>query len=85
VVKVETNLVLSDVMVLDKALRSVRGLTREDFIVSEDGKLQDVGAFSLGDDANMPPLDRSHNRLQQQPISHLYKPALRRPDPRGQT
>lgn len=53
VVRVETTLVVSDVLVLDKEWRPVLGLTREDFIVTEDGKPQEVGAFALGDDAKI--------------------------------
>lgn len=53
VVRVETTLVVSDVLVLDKEWRPVLGLMREDFIVTEDGKPQEVGAFALGDDAKI--------------------------------
>lgn len=54
VVRVETTLVVSDVLVLDKEMRPVQGLTKDDFIITEDGKPQEVGAFSLGDDAKVP-------------------------------
>ncbi|MGI9069044.1 MAG: VWA domain-containing protein [Pyrinomonadaceae bacterium] len=53
VVRVETTLVVSDVLVLDKEWRPVLGLMRDDFIVTEDGKPQEVGAFALGDDAKI--------------------------------
>ncbi|HVQ38243.1 MAG TPA: VWA domain-containing protein [Pyrinomonadaceae bacterium] len=54
VVRVETTLVVSNILVLDKQLRVVPGLTREDFIITEDGRPQEVGAFSLGDDGRIP-------------------------------
>jgi VWFA-related protein len=54
VVRVETSLVVCDVLVLDKQGRTVSGLTREDFVVSEDGRPQEVGTFALGDDTKVP-------------------------------
>ena len=54
VVRVETSLVVCDVLVLDPQGRAVTGLGREDFLVTEDGKPQEVGAFALGDSANVP-------------------------------
>jgi VWFA-related protein len=53
VIRVETNLVLTDVLVLDKEWRPVQGLTPADFMITEEGKPQEVGAFSLGDDAKL--------------------------------
>jgi VWFA-related protein len=49
VVRVETTLVVSDIMVLDKQGKFIEGLTREDFVVKEDDNLQEVGTFSMGD------------------------------------
>lgn len=54
VVRVETSLVVCDVLVLDKQGKAVSGLKREDFVITEDGKPQEVGAFALGDSANVP-------------------------------
>ena len=54
VVRVETSLVVSDVLVLDQRGQPVPGLTQKDFVVTEDGKPQEVGMFSLGDDAKVP-------------------------------
>ncbi|HWS85910.1 MAG TPA: VWA domain-containing protein [Pyrinomonadaceae bacterium] len=54
VVRVETSLVVCDVLVLDKQGRAVAGLTREDFQVAEDGEAQEVGTFALGDDMRVP-------------------------------
>jgi VWFA-related protein len=54
VVRVETSLVVCDVLVLDAQGRAVAGLKREDFLIKEDGRAQEVGAFSPGDSANVP-------------------------------
>ncbi len=54
VVRVETSLVVCDVLVLDAQGRAIKGLGREDFLVTEDGRAQEVGAFALGDSANVP-------------------------------
>lgn len=54
VVRVETSLVVADVVVLDRQGRPVAGLTSNDFIVTEDGRPQPVGMFSLGDNATVP-------------------------------
>jgi len=49
VVRIETSLVVSDVVVLDRHGRPVTGLTANNFIVTEDRRHQRVGMFSLGD------------------------------------
>ena len=54
VVKVETSLVVNEVLVLDQRGQSVPGLTKSDFVVTEDGKRQQIAAFSIGDNANVP-------------------------------
>src|ERR1044072_4824984 len=54
VVRVETSLVVCDVLVLDPKGHAVRGLVREDFVVSEEGQSQEVGTFSLGNDVRVP-------------------------------
>jgi VWFA-related protein len=54
VIRVETSLVVCDVLVLDRTGRAVEGLTREDFLVNEDGRPQEVGTFAPGDDARVP-------------------------------
>lgn len=54
VVRVETDLVLCPVLVLDAQGKSVRGLTPEDFVVKEDGKSQEVATLSLGNDKDVP-------------------------------
>jgi VWFA-related protein len=54
VVKVETSLVSNDVLVLDARGNFVSGLTEKDFSVAEDGTPQQVGMFSLGENAKVP-------------------------------
>jgi VWFA-related protein len=49
VVRVDTDLVVCPVLVLDAQGKIVTGLTREDFIVKEDDQTQEIGSFSLGD------------------------------------
>src|ERR1041384_115302 len=54
VVRVDTDLVVCPVLVLDAQGKIVTGLTREDFIVEEDGKAEQIGSFSLGDSQSVP-------------------------------
>jgi len=54
VVRVDTDLVICAVLVLDTQGKIVRGLTPEDFIVKEDDKLQEVATLSLGDNKDLP-------------------------------
>ncbi len=54
VLKFETTLALFDVLVLDAQGRALTGLTKDDFVVSEDSKPQEVAAFSLGDGSTIP-------------------------------
>lgn len=49
VLRVETTLAVFDILVLDKQERFVTGLSKDDFLVKEDGKPQEVAGFSLGD------------------------------------
>lgn len=53
VIRIETNLVVTDVLVLDKQGRSIKGLKKEDFVVFEDNQPQEIEVFSLGD-GNIP-------------------------------
>ena len=53
-VRVETDLVLCAVLVLDAHGKTVRGLTAEDFIVKEDNKPQEVATLSLGNSEDLP-------------------------------
>ncbi len=54
VLKVETTLAIFDVLVLDAQGGALTGFTQNDFVVSEDGKPQEVTAFSLGDGSTIP-------------------------------
>ena len=54
VVKIETSLVTTDLLVLDSRSNPVSGLTNKDFVISEDGKAQQVAMLSLGDSAKVP-------------------------------
>jgi len=54
VVRVETSLVVCDVLIINERGQSVQGLTEKDFVLAEDGKPQEVGMFSSGDDAKVP-------------------------------
>jgi VWFA-related protein len=53
VIRIETSLVTSDVLVTDRQGRPVRNLKATDFAVSEDGVPQQVGHFVLGDSVNL--------------------------------
>lgn len=53
-IRIETNLVVCDVLVLDKQGRAIQGLKQSDFIVAEDDNRQEISIFSLGDDAKIP-------------------------------
>jgi VWFA-related protein len=53
VVKVETSLVSSDVLVQDTRGNTVDGLTEKDFLINEDGAPQKLGMFSLGTNSNV--------------------------------
>jgi VWFA-related protein len=53
VVKIETTLVTSDLLVLDVRGNPVDGLTENDFLISEDGAPQKLGLFSPGTNINV--------------------------------
>ena len=53
VIRIETSLVTSDVLVSDRQGRPVRDLKATDFVVSEDGVPQQIGHFVLGDNVNL--------------------------------
>lgn len=48
VVRVNTDLVVCDVLIMDKQGRAVSGLTKDDLVLSEDGQPQQLSHFSLG-------------------------------------
>ncbi len=54
VVRVDTDLVVAAVLVLDGEGKIVTGLSKEDFVVREDDGLQEVTTVSLGDSKDVP-------------------------------
>jgi len=54
VIRTDTSLVSSDLLVLDQHGQPVAGLTADDFTIAEDGAPQTVGHFSTGDNVNIP-------------------------------
>jgi VWFA-related protein len=54
VIKVDTNLVICSVTVLDQRGKVVPNLTRDDFIITENGRTEKVDHFSLGNDLSIP-------------------------------
>jgi VWFA-related protein len=70
IIRVDTSLVLLDVLVTDgSGTKPITGLTRDDFIVAEDARTQEVSFFAPGDDAQRLPrsivlvFDRSDSQL----------------------
>ena len=54
VIRVETSLAVFDILALDKQGKAVLGLSKEDFVVAEDGAPQEVASLSLGDGSTVP-------------------------------
>ena len=54
VVRVDTDLVVCDALVVDSKGRPISGLIKDDFIVKEDNQPQEVGSFSLGNSESVP-------------------------------
>jgi VWFA-related protein len=54
VITIETALVVSELLVLDKQNRPVQGLNSSDFVITEEGVPQQVGHFLLGDNRSLP-------------------------------
>src|SRR6185436_14320923 len=54
VIRVDTDLVVCDVLVVDGQGRSIQNLGAEDFIVKEDNQPQEIGSFSLGNSDTVP-------------------------------
>jgi len=52
--RVDTDLVVSPVLVVDSTGKPVTGLTRADFVVKEDDTVQEIASFSLGDSKEVP-------------------------------
>src|SRR5262245_42665749 len=54
-IKVETNLVVLDLFVTDHSkLRAAPGLSKDDFVVTEDAVTQQISMFSVGADPSLP-------------------------------
>jgi VWFA-related protein len=54
VVRIDTDLVMSNFLVLDAQGSIVKGLTQSDFIITEDDEVQDINVFALGDSQTVP-------------------------------
>ncbi|HJX93837.1 MAG TPA: VWA domain-containing protein [Pyrinomonadaceae bacterium] len=54
VVRINTSLVASDLLVIDRQGRSIRGLVATDFVITEDNTPQQVGLFLLGSNTSVP-------------------------------
>jgi VWFA-related protein len=54
VIRVETNLIISDILVFDKNGNSISDLKIDDFIVKENDKPQEISTFSFGDSEIIP-------------------------------
>jgi len=54
VIRVETSLAVFDILPLDKEGRAISGLSKEDFVVAEDGAPQEVASLSPGDGSTVP-------------------------------
>ncbi len=54
VVRVETDLVVAAILVLDAQGKIVPGLGKSDFVIKEDNKPQEVAMLSLGDNQDLP-------------------------------
>jgi VWFA-related protein len=54
VIRLETSLAVFDILALDRDGHAVSGLSKEDFMVVEDGAPQEVAGLSLGDGSTVP-------------------------------
>lgn len=54
IIRIDTSLVVSEVLVVDRLGRAVPGLQATDFVITEDGAPQQVGHFLLGDNRSLP-------------------------------
>ncbi|MBX7169420.1 MAG: VWA domain-containing protein [Pyrinomonadaceae bacterium] len=54
IIRIDSNLVVTECLVIDKKGNSIYGLTKEDFIVTENGQPQEIQTFTLGDDSKIP-------------------------------
>ena len=54
VIRVETNLIVTDILVFDKKGNPVKDLKMSDFVVKENGERQEISAFSFGASETIP-------------------------------
>jgi VWFA-related protein len=54
VIRVETDLIINDILVLNKNGNPVKDLKLNDFTVKEDGRTQEISTFSFGDGSTFP-------------------------------
>lgn len=52
-IRVKTNLVVNDILVTDQNGRMITNLTKDDFIVTEDGAAQTIEMFSFGENTSL--------------------------------
>lgn len=53
-IRIETNLVVNDVLVVNQKGNLIAGLKKEDFIITENNESQEIGLFAFGEDAKVP-------------------------------
>jgi VWFA-related protein len=53
-IKVETNLVINDVLVINQKGNVIVGLKKEDFLIKENGEPQNIEVFTYGESADIP-------------------------------
>src|SRR4030095_8890034 len=54
VIRIDTSLVTSELLVVDSRGNTISGLTAYDFIITENGECQKVGHFFKGDNVDVP-------------------------------
>lgn len=54
VIRVDANLVVSDVLVVDREGHAIQGLGPSDFTVTEEGQLQSITTFAVGENTKVP-------------------------------
>lgn len=54
IIKIDTNIVVFDFLVLTPKGHSVSGLKKEDFVITENDQPQEIQTFAIGNDANIP-------------------------------
>lgn len=54
IIRIDTNLVVVDCLIIDKKGNLIEGLKKDDFIITEDDQPQEIQTFTLGNDAKLP-------------------------------